>query len=406
MEKLFNTPAKFEKICYDLRGPILEKAEQLESNDESIIKLNIGNTTPFGYYPSKNILNSIQTHLSKSSGYGDSQGLIEARLSISNYVRKKYNHVIDKKNIFIGNGVSELILMSMQAFLEKGDEILVPSPDYPLWTASISLAGGHAVHYTCDYSTNWFPDLDSIKSRISKKTKGIVLINPNNPTGAVYSKSLLQEIVKICKKHNIIIFSDEIYENILFDNYVHHHVASFSDEVPCITFSGLSKSHHICGFRVGWMMITDRSLKLKKINHALNMLASMRLCPNIPMQFCIQPALEDILSKPDYYRSINHQLAKKRDLSWDLLNKIPGISCIKPNGALYLFPRIDKKFYNIKDDEKLVLDFLIEKKVLIVHGKGFHWHNNDHFRFIFLPSESIIQEAIERFRCFLKDYSQ
>ena len=396
---------KLDNVCYDIRGPVMKQAKRLEEEGHKILKLNIGNPAPFGFDAPDEILVDVIRNLPTSQGYCDSKGIYPARKAVVQHYQKRGMLDLDVEDVYLGNGVSELIVMSMQALLNSGDELLVPSPDYPLWTAAVSLSGGNPVHYMCDEESDWYPDLDDIKAKITPKTKGIVLINPNNPTGAVYSRDFLMEIADIARHHGLIIFADEIYDKILYDGAQHHSIAPLAPDVFCVTFSGLSKSYRVCGFRSGWMILSGPKHLAKGYIAGLEMLASMRLCANVPMQHAIQTALGG-------YQSINElilpggRLLEQRDKAHELLNQIPGVSCVKPKGALYLFPKIDIKRYNIHDDEKMMYDFLMQEKVLMVHGTGFNWPKPDHFRIVTLPRVDDLELAIGRFERFLSTYRQ
>ena len=396
---------KLEHVCYDIRGSVHQEALRLEEEGNKILKLNIGNTAPFGFEAPDEIMVDIIRNMATSQGYCDSKGLYSARKAVVQYYQSKGIHGSTVNDVYIGNGASELITMSMQALLNNDDEVLVPMPDYPLWTAAVTLSGGKAVHYLCDEASDWFPSIEDIKSKITSRTKGIVIINPNNPTGAVYSKDLLEQIADIAREHGLIIFADEIYDKILYDGAVHHHIAAIAPDLLTVTFNGLSKAYRICGFRQGWMILNGPKDKAQGYIEGLNMLASMRLCANVPMQHAIQTALGG-------YQSINElivpggRLYEQRQRAYDLLNQIPGISCIKPKGALYMFPKIDIEKFGIYDDEKLVLDLLRQEKVLLVHGRGFNWHAPDHFRLVFLPHISTLEDALGKFSRFLSNYKQ
>ena len=396
---------KLEHVCYDIRGPVHQEALRLEEEGNKILKLNIGNTAPFGFEAPDEIMVDIIRNMATSQGYCDSKGLYSARKAVVQYYQSKGIHGSTVNDVYIGNGASELITMSMQALLNNDDEVLVPMPDYPLWTAAVTLSGGKAVHYLCDEASDWFPSIEDIKSKITSRTKGIVIINPNNPTGAVYSKDLLEQIADIAREHGLIIFADEIYDKILYDGAVHHHIAAIAPDLLTVTFNGLSKAYRICGFRQGWMILNGPKDKAQGYIEGLNMLASMRLCANVPMQHAIQTALGG-------YQSINElivpggRLYEQRQRAYDLLNQIPGISCVKPKGALYMFPKIDIEKFGIYDDEKLVLDLLRQEKVLLVHGRGFNWHAPDHFRLVFLPHISTLEDALGKFSRFLSNYKQ
>ncbi|MGX9417431.1 pyridoxal phosphate-dependent aminotransferase [Vibrio sp. RC27] len=397
--------SKLDNVCYDIRGPVLKHAKRMEEEGQKILKLNIGNTAPFGFDAPDEILVDVIRNLPTSQGYGDSKGIYSARKAVVQYYQKKGLRSLDVEDVYIGNGASELIGMSMQALLNDGDEMLVPAPDYPLWTASVSISGGKAIHYMCDEESDWYPDLDDIKKKITPRTRGIVLINPNNPTGAVYSRDFLLEVIEIARQHKLIIFADEIYDKVLYDGAVHTSIATLADDVLMVTFNGLSKAYRVCGFRTGWMFITGPKHFAEGYISGLDMLASMRLCPNMPMQHAIQTALGG-------YQSINElilpggRLLEQRDRAWELINQIPGVSCVKPKGAMYLFPKLDQKKFNIQDDQQLVLDFLIQEKVLLVQGSGFNWPKPDHLRIVFLPHVELLEMAIGRFERFLSTYKQ
>ena len=403
--ELFPKSDKLEHVCYDIRGPVHKEAMRLEEEGHKILKLNIGNPAPFGFEAPDEILVDVIRNLPTAQGYGDSKGLYSARKAIVQYYQSKGIQGATVNDVYIGNGASELITMSMQALLNDGDEVLVPMPDYPLWTAAVTLSGGKAVHYLCDEEADWFPDLDDIKSKITLRTKAIVIINPNNPTGAVYSKELLEQIADIARQHNLLIYADEIYDKILYDGAVHHHIAGIAPDLMVITFNGLSKAYRVCGFRQGWMILTGPKTKAKGYIEGLDMMAAMRLCPNMPMQHAIQTALGG-------YQSINElilpggRLLEQRNRAYELVNQIPGVSCVKPRGALYMFPKIDIKRFNIYDDEKMVFDLLAQEKVLLVHGRGFNWQAPDHFRIVTLPYVHQIEEALGKFARFLANYRQ
>ena len=396
---------KLEHVCYDIRGPVHKEALRLEEEGHKILKLNIGNPAPFGFEAPDEILVDVLRNLPSAQGYCDSKGLYSARKAIVQYYQSKDIRSVTVSDVYIGNGVSELITMAMQALLNDGDEVLIPMPDYPLWTAAATLAGGKAVHYLCDEQADWFPDVEDIKSKVTSRTKAIVVINPNNPTGAVYSRELLLEIVEVARQNNLIIFADEIYDKILYDGAVHHHIAALAPDLLTVTFNGLSKAYRVAGFRQGWMILNGPKKHAKGYIEGLDMLASMRLCANVPMQHAIQTALGG-------YQSINEfilpggRLLEQRNKAYELLNQIPGISCTKPMGALYMFPKIDIKKFNMYDDEKMVFDLLAQEKVLLVHGRGFNWHSPDHFRIVTLPYVHQIEEALGKFARFLSHYHQ
>ncbi len=396
---------KLDNVCYDIRGPVLKQAQKLEEEGQRILKLNIGNPAPFGFEAPEEVLMDVIKNLPLSQGYCDSKGLFSARKAVMQHYQAKGLLSLDTDDIYIGNGVSELIVMAMQGLLNNGDELLVPAPDYPLWTAATNLSGGKAVHYICDEQSDWFPDIEDIKSKITVKTKGIVIINPNNPTGAVYSKELLEQIVELARQHNLIVFSDEIYSKITYDDAVHIPLATLADDILIVTFDGLSKAYRVCGFRVGWMMISGAKKHARDYINGLEILASMRLCANVPMQHAIQTSLGG-------YQSINEliipggRLYDQTQTAWKLLNDIPGISCTKPKGALYLFPKLDQKKFNIKDDQRFAMDLLMEEKILIVQGTGFNWHKPDHFRIVCLPRIDELSQAISKIGNFLDGYRQ
>ncbi|UWZ93797.1 pyridoxal phosphate-dependent aminotransferase [[Pasteurella] aerogenes] len=403
--RVFPKSDKLEHVCYDIRGPVHKEALRLEEEGNKILKLNIGNPAPFGFEAPDEILVDILRNLPSAQGYCDSKGLYSARKAIVQYYQSKNILGATVNDVYIGNGVSELITMSMQALLNDGDEVLIPMPDYPLWTAAATLAGGKAVHYLCDEQSDWFPAIDDIKNKVTARTKAIVIINPNNPTGAVYNKDVLLEIVEIARQHGLIIFADEIYDKILYDDAVHHHIAALAPDLLTVTFNGLSKAYRVAGFRQGWMILNGPKQAAKGYIEGLDMLASMRLCANHPMQHAIQTALGG-------YQSINEfilpggRLLEQRNKAYELVNQIPGVSCTKPMGALYMFPKIDIKKFNIYDDEKMVLDLLRQEKVLLVHGRGFNWQAPDHFRIVTLPYVNQIEDALGKFAKFLQHYHQ
>lgn len=396
---------KLHGVCYDIRGPVLEEARRLEDEGHKILKLNIGNPAPFGFEAPEDILKDVIHNLPTAQGYGPSNGLYSAKVAIHQYYQTYGLLEPTVDDIYVGNGVSELIVMAMQALLNNGDEILVPSPDYPLWTAAVKLSGGNPVHYICDESSDWMPDLKDIQAKITSKTRAIVIINPNNPTGAVYDKETLQAITQIARENKLIIYSDEIYDKVLFDNVTHIPIATLSDDVFCVTFGGLSKNYRVAGFRVGWMILTGPKRLAQDYIAGLDMLSSMRLCANVPMQFAIQTALGG-------YQSINDLVAQdgrlyqQMDLCHQMINDIPGLSCVRPKGAMYLFPKINIEQFNITNDEQFVLDFLTEKQVLLVHGSAFNWQQPDHFRIVFLPHHEELAIAINSLGEFLANYKQ
>ena len=396
---------KLINVCYDIRGPVLQEAKRLEEEGQRIIKLNIGNPAPWGLSAPEEIVQDVIYNLPASQGYCDSKGLFSARKAVMQECQRRGIQDVGIEDIYIGNGVSELIVMATQGLLNDTDEMLIPAPDYPLWTAAVSLSGGNPIHYRCDEEQDWAPDIEDIRSKITERTKGIVVINPNNPTGAVYPKEVLQQIIDLAREHNLIIFADEIYDKILYDEAEHIPMASLSDDVMCITFNGLSKTYRAAGFRSGWMIVSGPKHHARDYIEGLDMLSSMRLCSNVPTQHAIQTALGG-------YQSINEliveggRLYEQRNLAWELLNEIPGVSCTKPKGAMYLFPKLDPEVYPIKNDEKMALDLLMQQKVLIVQGSGFNLPDTQHFRMVFLPREDELRDAVERIGKFLKTYTQ
>ncbi len=397
--------SKLDHVCYDIRGPVLQEAKRLEEEGNKVLKLNIGNPAPFGFDAPDEILVDVIRNLPSSQGYSDSKGLFSARKAIMQHYQARDMRDVTVEDIYIGNGVSELIVQAMQALLNDGDEMLVPAPDYPLWTAAVSLSGGNAVHYMCDEQQGWFPDLDDIRRKISPRTRGIVIINPNNPTGAVYSKEILLEIVEIARQHNLIIFADEIYDKILYDDAQHHSIAAMAPDLLTVTFNGLSKTYRVAGFRQGWMVLNGPKKQAKGYIEGLNMLASMRLCANVPMQHAIQTALGGYQSISEFILP-GGRLYEQRNRAWELINQIPGVSCVKPMGALYMFPKIDLNRYSIKDDQKMILDLLLQEKVLLVQGTAFNWPHPDHFRIVTLPRENDLEMAIQKFGRFIVGYHQ
>ena len=395
--------AKLANVCYDIRGPVMARARQLEDEGHRIIKLNIGNLAPFGFDAPDEVRHDVIHNLPAASGYSDSKGLFAARKAIMQYTQDKNIAGVGLDDIFIGNGVSELIVMSMNGLLDDGDEVLIPSPDYPLWTAAVSLSGGRPVHYHCDEGAGWLPDLDDIRASITPRTQAIVIINPNNPTGALYPDDLLAGIVQIAREHQLIVFADEIYDKMLYDGASHTSIASLAEDVMFITMNGLSKNYRACGYRVGWMVISGEKRHAADYIDGLNILASMRLCANVPGQFAIQTALGGYQSISDLVIP-GGRLARQRDLAWEMVTSIPGVSCVKPKAALYLFPRLDPRFYPIVDDQHFILEMLEAQKVLVVQGTGFNWPHPDHLRLVFLPNTDDLEEAIGRFTVFLADY--
>lgn len=397
--------SKLDYVLYDVRGPVVDEATKMEENGTSVLKLNIGNPAPFGFLTPDEVIYDMQRQLTECEGYSAAKGLFSARKAIMQYAQIKNIPNLSIEDIYTGNGVSELINLSMSALLNDSDEILVPAPDYPLWTACVTLAGGKAVHYLCDEEAEWYPDMDDIRKKITDRTKAIVIINPNNPTGAVYPREVLQEIVEIARQHQLIIFSDEIYDRLVMDDAVHIPIASLAPDLFCVTFSGLSKSHMIAGFRIGWMILSGNKKIARDYIEGLNMLSNMRLCSNVPAQSIVQTALGG-------YQSVNNYIVpggrvyEQRDYIYKALNEIPGISAVKPKAAFYIFPKLDVKKFNIQDDEKFALDLLREKKLLIIHGGGFNWNQPDHFRIVYLPRIEVLKDAMGSLADFLQYYRQ
>ena len=403
--RTFSKSNKLDNVLYDVRGPVLDEANRLEELGMNILKLNIGNPAPFGFNAPEEVIQDMRDNIVHSQGYSDSRGIFAARKAVMQYAQLKHIPNVTMKDVFTGNGASELIQMSLNALLNTGDEVLIPSPDYPLWTACTNLAGGKAVHYICDEQSDWNPDLADIESKVTSKTKAIVVINPNNPTGALYPKEILEGIVDIARRHELIIFSDEIYDRLVMDGLEHISTASLAPDLFCVTFSGLSKSHMVCGFRVGWMILSGNKDIAKEYIEGLNMLSNMRLCSNVPGQSVIQTALGG-------YQSVNEYIVpggrvyEQRECVYKALNDIPGISAVKPKAAFYIFPKIDVKKFNIVDDQQFALDFLREKRVLIIPGSGFNWKQPDHFRVVYLPRNEILEEACHKLGDFLSTYRQ
>ncbi len=396
---------KLHGVCYDIRGPVLEHANRMEEEGHKILKLNIGNPAPFGFDAPDEIIHDVITNLRDAQGYTHSKGLFSARKAIMHECQTLGIKGIETGDIILGNGVSELIMMSMQALINNGDEVLVPAPDYPIWTAAVNLSGGTARHYICDEQADWFPDLDDIESKITNRTRALVVINPNNPTGAVYSEELLKALIEIARKHDLILFADEIYSKILYDDATFTPMARLAEDILCISFNGLSKSYRLAGFRSGWMVISGAKRKATSYIEGLEMLSSMRLCANVPAMLAVQTALGG-------YQSINEliinggRLCDQRNLAWEKVNDIPGVSCVKPNGAIYLFPKLDLDIHKISDDRQLVQDFLLEEKILLVEGTAFNWPTHDHFRIVFLPTVDELSHALDRLAEFLDRYQK
>ncbi|SDG41067.1 alanine-synthesizing transaminase [Sinosporangium album] len=396
---------KLANVCYDIRGPVLKRAMELEAQGRKILKLHVGNPAPFGFEAPEEIVQNMVRNLPFAHGYGDSKGLISSRQAIVEHYARNGLAGVEVEDVYLGNGVSELIVMAAQALLDNGDEVLIPAPDYPLWSAAVSLSGGTPVHYVCDESADWLPDLDDIESRITSRTKALVIINPNNPTGAVYPVDLLRGLLDVARRHRLVVFADEIYDRILYDGAVHTSIASLASDVLCLTFSGLSKTYRVCGYRSGWMAITGPRERAQSYIEGLEILANMRLCANMPGQYAIQAALTggqsiDALVRP------GGRLWEQRNRAWKLLNEIPGVSCVKPAGALYVFPRLDPEVYRINNDVKFVLDLLEKEHILVVQGTGFNWPTPDHFRVVTLQNADDLEEAIGRMGSFLTAYHQ
>ncbi len=404
--RIIEKSKKLDNVCYDIRGPVMDEAERMESLGKKILKLNIGNPAPFGFEAPEEIIKKMENCLTSTEGYSTSKGLLSAREAIAKYCKEEKSiEGVTANDIYTGNGVSELITMSMQGLLNKGDEILVPSPDYPLWTASVTLAGGTAVHYICDESSDWQPDIDDIKKKITPNTKGIVVINPNNPTGAIYSKDILQKIADLATENGMIIFADEIYDRLVLDDEEHISIATLAPDTLTITYNGLSKSHLIAGYRCGWMTLCGNKKNVKGYIEGLNLLSSMRLCSNVPAQSVIETAL----SYTEETKKLivpGGRVYEQRELVYNEINSIPGLSAVKPKAAFYIFPKIDTKMFNIKDDEQFVLDLLKDKKILLTHGGGFHWEKPDHFRIVYLPEKAHLKKAVDELRDFLSYYKQ
>ena len=404
--RIIEKSKKLNNVCYDIRGPVMDEAERMESLGEKILKLNIGNPAPFGFEAPKEIIRKMEESLTSTEGYSTSKGILSAREAIRKYcTEEKGIEGITVNDIYTGNGVSELITMSMQGLVDKGDEILVPAPDYPLWTASVTLAGGTAVHYICDESSDWQPDLDDIRKKITPNTKGIVVINPNNPTGALYSKDVLQKIADLATENGMIIFADEIYDRLVMDGEEHISIATLAPDTLTITYNGLSKSHLIAGYRCGWMTLCGNKKNVKSYIEGLNLLSSMRLCSNVPAQAVIETAL----AKTEETKKLivpGGRVYEQRELIYNEINSIPGLSAVKPKAAFYIFPKIDTKMFGIKDDEQFVLDLLKDKKILLTHGGGFHWEQPDHFRIVYLPEKAQLKKAVDELRDFLSYYKQ
>ena len=403
--RAFGKSSKLDHVLDDVRGPVVDEAARMEEDGKEILKLNIGNPFPFGFSAPEEVILDMMSNIRNSQGYSDSRGIFSARKAIMQYYQQKNIPNVGMQDIYTGNGVSELISISMQALLNDGDEILIPAPDYPLWTASATLAGGKVVHYICDEQADWYPDIDDIRSKVTDRTKAIVIINPNNPTGALYPDEILEQIVQVARENELIIFSDEIYDRLVMDGLKHTSIASLAPDVFCVTFSGLSKSHMIAGFRVGWMVLSGNKAAAQGYIEGLNMLSNMRLCSNVPAQSVVQTALGG-------YQSVNEYLVpggriyEQREFIYNALKDIPGITVKKPRAAFYIFPKIDTERFHITNDEQFALDFLREKRVLVVNGKGFNWTQPDHFRIVYLPNIRQLEEATGKLKDFLSTYRQ
>ena len=403
--RTFEKSSKLDNVLYDVRGPVVDEAGRMEEEGKEILKLNIGNPYPFGFSAPQEVILDMLSNIRTSQGYSDSRGIFSARKAIMQYCQLRGLPNVTMNDIYTGNGVSELINLCMQALLNNGDEILIPAPDYPLWTATATLSGGKVVHYICDEQSEWYPDMDDIRSKITDKTKAIVIINPNNPTGAVYPKDVLEQIVQIAREHELIIFSDEIYDRLVMDQYQHTSIASLAPDLFCVTFSGLSKSHMIAGFRIGWMVLSGPKNRAKGYIEGLNMLSSMRLCSNVPAQSIVQTALGGYQSVNEYIQP-GGRIYEQREYIYKALTDIPGITAVKPKAAFYIFPKIDVEKFHIENDEQFALDFLHEKQVLLVPGKGFNWHQPDHFRVVYLPNVLQLEKAAKKLSDFLSTYKQ
>ena len=401
----FKKSSKLDHVLYDVRGPVVDEAARMEAEGERILKLNIGNPAPFGFRTPDEVVKDMRQQLTDCEGYSDSRGLFSARKAIMQYAQVKGLPNVQMEHIYTGNGVSELIQLSMHALLDDGDEILIPSPDYPLWTACATLAGGHPVHYLCDEQADWYPDIADMESKISDRTKALVIINPNNPTGAVYPREVLEQIVEVARRHQLMIFSDEIYDRLCMDGVEHVSIASLAPDLPCVTFSGLSKSHMIAGYRIGWMILSGNIRCMRDFLLGVNMLSNMRLCSNVPAQSIVQTALGGYQSVETYVRP-GGRVYDQRDFVYRALNEIDGITAVKPKAAFYIFPKIDVKKFNIHDDEQFALDLLHEKKILVTRGGGFNWEQPDHFRVVYLPRIDVLAECMDDLADFLSTYHQ
>ena len=403
--KIYEKSHKLDSVCYDIRGPVMEEAARMANEGIQVLKLNIGNPAPFHLFAPDEIIVDMIYNLRDTQGYSDSKGLFNARKAIMQYCQLKKIPNVGMNDIYTGNGASEMIAMALQGLLDTGDEILVPSPDYPLWTASVTLAGGRAVHYICDEQSDWNPDIDDIRSKVTDRTKGIVVINPNNPTGALYPKEVLEQIVQVAREHDLIIFADEIYDRLVMDGLEHVAIGSLAPDLLCVNINGLSKSHRVAGFRCGWMCLSGDKSRAKGYIEGLNLLSTMRLCSNVPGQSIIQTALGGTQSA-DELLVPGGRIYEQREYIWKALNDIPGVSAVKPRAAFYIFPKLDVERFHILDDERFALDLLREKRILITHGGGFHWEKPDHFRIVYLPEVETLQKAAHRIADFLETYHQ
>ncbi|MDO9596751.1 MAG: pyridoxal phosphate-dependent aminotransferase [Azoarcus sp.] len=395
--------AKLADVCYDIRGPVMVRAKQMEDEGHKIIKLNIGNLAAFGFDSPEEIQMDMIRNLPNSAGYSDSKGIFSARKAVMHYTQQKNIKGVDIEDIYLGNGVSELIVLAMNALLNAGDEVLVPAPDYPLWTAAVSLSGGRPVHYLCDEGAGWMPDIADMRAKITPNTRAIVVINPNNPTGAVYPDEVLKDIISLAREFDLILYADEVYDKVLYDGITHTSVAALSEDVLTIVFNGLSKNYRSCGYRAGWMVVCGDKRRAQDYIEGLNMLASMRLCANVPGQYAIQTALGGYQSIDDLVAE-GGRMRRQRDLAWELISAIPGVSCVKPQATLYMFPKLDPKMYPIVDDQAFIAELLEEERVLLVQGTGFNWPQPDHFRLVFLPHEDDLRDAVGRIARFLEHY--
>ena len=401
----FGKSTKLDHVCYDIRGPVLDEADRMIEEGQTILKLNIGNPAPFGFRAPDEVVKDMMANLTETQGYSDSRGLFSARKAIMQYCQIKKIPNVGMKDIYLGNGVSEMIMMSMNALLDNGDEVLVPAPDYPLWTGAITLSGGKAVHYLCDEQSDWNPDIEDMRSKITDKTKGIVIINPNNPTGAVYPKEILEQIVELAREFDLIIFSDEIYDRLVMDGVEHVSIASLCPDRFCVTMNGLSKSHRIAGYRVGWMCLSGDKSHVKGYLEGIHMLSNMRLCSNVPAQSIVQTALGGYQSSQELLVP-GGRIYEQREFIYNALNSIPGVSAVKPKAAFYIFPKLDVERFNITNDEQFALDFLRQQHVLVNHGTAFNYPYPDHFRVVYLPRKEVLEETMNKLEIFLRTYRQ